>query len=167
MKPPIPEPWGIPESQTQPEKKDVQPVYGPHLYELTHEVRKEIEDSVYGKEEGWVVEYRNHPVALLTDCSHCDPDMFWDNYKVTWLTEDEALISRSDQWDFWYDDETVIRNRKYPNIGPLPDPMISTRLEIGRVGARRLFLDIFPPEEEEQITEPTTLWGRFLKWLVT
>ncbi|MEW4571491.1 hypothetical protein AB1L88_26755 [Tautonia sp. JC769] len=118
------------------------------------ERRLQIIATNYGRDAGWIVEYRGRPVAELTDPRFAD--MFWYSYRVEPRSEEpaerESLLTSPDRWLAC---EFVYRNRQFGLVAENAFPAGGVFPESGRILMRALYLDIDSP----------TVWERLLLWL--
>lgn len=153
MEPPIASPWG--DSAQDPEEEPEAAV----IPELPVELRARIRKSDYGRGGGWVVELDGEPVLLFNDCAFVE--MFWDGYHVTRLTQDEFILARIRDLDFFFEPGVVFRNREFPEMPPISAPLVHLSEEGDFATVRGLYFVIDPPPPYPA----PSLWQRLMKWL--
>lgn len=121
------------------------------------EQRLRIFEADFGREFGWYVEIDGRRTAELTDPRF--EDMFWFNYAVTSLAEDEPTRAAIFTAAFWQRTDLVYRNRVTGEMVPnaFQGGAAQSR-ERPRVSMRALYSSLTPTGVEEML-----LWFRRLK----
>ena len=127
---------------------------------LSKAVKKRIVQTSLGRDTGWLMQYKNQPVATLTNCQFYD--MFWDLYDVTYLIQDEAIISKLQDQNFWYEhsDEVTFRNQEFTDFPPVAPIIVVPQDAPKSIMARGLYLSIDTPP-----TKLKKVWMRVTSWL--
>jgi hypothetical protein len=118
------------------------------------ELRLKTFESRFGRRFGWYVELDGRQIAELTDPQ--SEDMFWVNYAVTPLADDESTREALFTDAFWKRTDLVYRNRFTGEVPPKafqggPPPS----KERPRVSMRALYSSLTPTRYERLL-----LWFR-------
>ena len=114
-----------------------------------------MEETNYGRNCGWIVEYHGEPVAILTDI-HFE-DMFWDSYRFEVTTPIAELARRLLTKEFCDTELGNIRwrNREFEAYAPFAFLSVHVFLESGRILMRGLYLTVESPSG----------WKKAVDWL--
>lgn len=120
---------------------------------LSHGELKKIYESDFGRRTGWIVELNGLPIAILH--SGVRVEMFWDQYEVSMLTDDEQIQLKFWSSDFWNMEAIstgiTFRNRELTSLRPAYFPIIHISSTLGVITARGLYFsveEVKAPSEE-------------------
>ena len=118
----------------------------------TYRRRLAIWESNYGRNGGWVVEYRGESVAVLTDVRF--EEMFWDSYQFDITTGNEVLCQRLLTHEIWESEHSEIawRSRQFGDVVRSAFPAAGVPfLPSGRILIRGLCLPTPGPRPWDQL----------------
>ena len=116
--------------------------------------RLRIWEANYGRDAGWVIEWKGHPIANLMQPRN--EDMFWESYSVEVVTQDPTLRQEFETDTFWANANGLeYRSRTFGDFARDAFSALSPFPEPGRLSMRGLYLNIGTPKP----------WDQLLLWL--
>lgn len=116
-------------------------------------------ETGYGRSDGWIVEQRGQPIALLTDPKYAD--MFWVSYRIQAITPDPGLATAVVTEDFWstYDIGGLAwRSRALNETIDNAIWACPALDEMGRIKMRGLYIDTRPPRPWDSVVLFARRW---------
>lgn len=107
--------------------------------------RLAIWESKYGRNGGWIAEYRGHSIVVLSDVRF--EEMFWDSYLFEISTDNTSLRERLLTTEFWVNEisEITWRSRQFGDVVQTVFVAGNVFLPCNRILVRGLYLPIPDP----------------------